>query len=103
MTLNALGLEATETKMANGWPVLVRGDLDRPKQYGTDLPAALAHVHSELGEMYNAWRDGDRAGFSEELADAIILLVGMADGLGIDLDAAVAAKMATNRTRGGAR
>lgn len=43
--------------------------------------------------------DGKPVGFASELADIIIRVGDMAEGLGIDLEAAVIEKMAYNKTR----
>ena len=45
-------------------------------------------------------RKTDRANFNEELADAVIRILDMATGLGIDLDSEIAQKLDKNRSRG---
>lgn len=60
----------------------------------------MALVHSEVSEATEAIRHRDRENFDEELADVIIRVASIAAGLGSDLDAAITAKLAKNRTRG---
>ena len=60
----------------------------------------MALVHSEVSEATEGVRHRDRETFDEELADVVIRVASIAYGLGTDLDAAIAAKLAKNRTRG---
>lgn len=60
----------------------------------------MALVHSEVSEATEAIRHRDRENFDEELADVVIRVASIAHGLGTDLDAAITAKLAKNRTRG---
>lgn len=60
----------------------------------------MALVHSEVSEATEAIRHRDRENFDEELADVVIRVASIAHGLGTDLEAVVAAKLAKNRTRG---
>lgn len=64
----------------------------------TDLPLEFALAHAELSEAFEASRkDPDHLG--EELADTLLFLVAIAEMRGIDLDAAVDAKLAKNAAR----
>lgn len=64
----------------------------------TDLPLEFALAHAELSEAFEAARkDPDHLG--EELADTLLFLVSIAEMRGIDLEAAVEAKLAKNATR----
>ena len=64
----------------------------------TDLPLEFALAHAELSEAFEASRkDPDHLG--EELADTLIFLVAIAEMRGIDLDAAVDAKLTKNAAR----
>ena len=54
-------------------------------------------VHHECDELVNAFDDEER--FIEELADVIIMSLSVAGKLGIDIDAAVKAKMEINKDR----
>lgn len=96
MSLNSLAVEIIEINIANGWNVL------KPEQWEDTykVPAILALIHSETSEALEAFRKGDKANFSEELADTLIRVLDCAGGLGIDIDSAVAAKLAKNKTRG---
>lgn len=78
----------------------------RPTQEA--ILARIALIHSELSEAVEALRDGyvetyhvgDKPeGFPVEIADAVIRIGDLCGWLGIDLDAAVEAKMEFNRTR----
>lgn len=70
---------------------------------------SLALAHSELSEALEAYRDrlleswhredGKPEGVASELADTVIRIAHMAGIHGIDLEAAIAEKLAFNRTR----
>lgn len=103
--LAALGAEIVEINTANGW------DATKPHDWpATDasdeivglrkLSTNLMLMVTELAEAMEALRKNDRANFEEELADTLIRILDTAHGLGIDMDAVVAAKLAKNRTRG---
>lgn len=84
-----------ETKAAKGWKITTPAHWDDDNQ----IPADLALIHSEVSEALEAFRRGDREGFAEEAADILIRLVGLVDGLGIDLGRAAWAKVEKNRLR----
>ncbi|MGH9232524.1 MAG: MazG nucleotide pyrophosphohydrolase domain-containing protein [Acidimicrobiales bacterium] len=54
------------------------------------LPATVAWLAEELGELAQAVRKGDRAGQVHELGDVLAWLASLAGQLGIDLDEAAA-------------
>ena len=97
--LNDLGHEIREINKANGWRVTTPSEWDG-EVHPREVPAILALVHSEVSEALEAFRNRDRANFEEELADVLIRVLDLAIGLGIDMDEAVAAKLAKNRARG---
>lgn len=68
-----------------------------PNVYET--PAKLMLIVSELGEAMEADRINDTEGLTEEIADVFIRLFDLCGRLGIDIDAAVAAKMKKNADR----
>lgn len=95
--LKMLGDEIVEINTANGWNVAKPSDWEESDY---KIPAVLALIHSEASEALEAFRGGDRNNFEEELADVLIRVLDLASGLGLDLDLAVEAKLAKNRTRG---
>lgn len=72
-----------------------KGFWDKPREVGT----LIALLHSELSEALEADRHGDKENFAEELADVAIRLGDLCGGLGIDLEAAIVAKMKKNTGR----
>ena len=64
----------------------------------TNIPLEFCLLTREITEAFDAWRTG-RAGLGEELADAAICLLGLAEMIGADLQEAVEAKLAANETR----
>jgi len=64
----------------------------------TDVNLEFALAHAELSEAFEASRkQPDNLG--DELADALLFLVSIAEMRGVDLDAAVEAKIAKNAAR----
>lgn len=64
----------------------------------TDVNLEFALAHGELSEAFDASRmQPDKLG--EELADALLFLVSIAEMRGVDLDIAVEAKIAKNAAR----
>lgn len=97
--LNALAAEIVEINRANGWNVCTPADwADGPNAY--KLGTVMALIHSEVSEALEAIRENDPQNFEEELADVLIRVLDCAGGLGIDMDAAVRAKLERNKTRG---
>lgn len=93
--LGALAEDILANKRAKGWRVTDSASWTEPDH----IPAVLALLHSEVSEALEAFRNDERAGFAEELADVLIRLLGLAHGLGIDLGAEVTAKVEKNRQR----
>jgi NTP pyrophosphatase (non-canonical NTP hydrolase) len=94
--LNELGKEISRVNLANGW------DAPTPQSW-TDLyriPAALALIGSEISEALEGFRRNDLENFKEELADVVIRVLDLTEGLGIDIDAAIAEKIEANKNRG---
>ncbi len=63
------------------------------------VPKACTYLHSEVSEMFEAWRDNDKELVGEELADIAIRLFDTANFLGYDLEAEIEKKMKYNWTR----
>lgn len=63
------------------------------------VPELLCLIHSEISEALEAYRDGDKALFAEELADVAIRLFDAAEGLGIDLEQEIKRKHEINMAR----
>ena len=93
--LKTMGTEIIEINTANGWNVT------KPEDWDDDykIPGVLALIHSEVSEALEAFRVDDKENFKEEIADILIRVLDCASGLGLDLDAAVASKLAKNRER----
>lgn len=64
----------------------------------TDVPMEFGLLTEEISEAFSKWRK-NRPGVGEELADAAIFLLGLAEILGVDLGAEVAAKLTVNEQR----
>ena len=73
-------------------------DKERP------IPELLCLIHSEASEALEAYRANDStnpysANFAEELADIVIRVFDMAEGLGIDIQSEILKKNSFNRSR----
>jgi NTP pyrophosphatase (non-canonical NTP hydrolase) len=64
----------------------------------TDVPLEFCLLQGEIAEAFDAWRK-DRPDVGEELADAAIYLLGLADMVGVDLQGEIEAKMIKNAGR----
>lgn len=76
---------AYENKVAQGFNV-------------TSIEKEICLLHGELAEFYEAYRK-KLPSVGEELADVAIYLLGIAEILGLDLEACIAQKMAVNERR----
>lgn len=107
-TLKDMQAEIREVNEANGW-------FENDRTVGDDI----ALLHSEVSEMFEAYRDhgladfteqgfdgvgneveGKPEGFGSECADVLIRLLDTCERRGIDLDFEYARKIMHNRTRG---
>ena len=99
--LDALGEEINEINRGNGWNICTPDDW--PGDETGDiykLSTHLALLHSEVSEALEGARHRDRENFEEEMADVFIRLLDLTHGLGIDITAAIFAKLEKNRHRG---
>lgn len=64
----------------------------------TDVNKEFCLLYGEVAEAYDAWRK-KQADVGEELADIAIYLLGLSEILGVDLAAAIEAKMKINQNR----
>jgi hypothetical protein len=64
----------------------------------TNVPLEFCLLSGEVAEAFDAWRKMDSS-VDDELADVQIFLLGLAEMLGVDLQAAVEAKMKINERR----
>lgn len=110
-TLSDIGRTAHEINARNGWDTFTMGLFPASPEPGLIgetnenqkvrfLCTHMALVHTEVSEATEAIRHRDRENFDEELADIIIRVTSIAHGLGTDLEAAVAAKLEKNKSRG---
>lgn len=88
MDFNELAINIHKNAVDHGW-----WETERP------VPELLCLVHSEISEALEAYRFHDSENFAEELADAVIRLMDMAEGLGVDLQAAIIKKHSINQSR----
>lgn len=108
MTLNEVAAEIYQNNAEHGW-----------YEHGLNFPEALALIHAEVSEVLEAWRRGREItkisyysehvgpaavtikpdGIPIELADIIIRVLGVCGYYKIDIDAAIAEKMAFNKDR----
>lgn len=100
LDLNKLATEVHEWAVGKGFYdhlflTYPGGSVENPS-----LPSEkLALMHSEVSEMLDALRDGDMEHEAEEACDLAIRLLDYAGWRGIDLEAGIEKKMATNRER----
>lgn len=95
-----LGYEIDANAIAKGFDPLIYDDwksvtADNPEKIGL----MIAMVHSELSEAMESLRWSDKKGFTTELADAVIRIIGMCHGLRVDLGSAILEKIEKNKTR----
>lgn len=64
----------------------------------TDVPLEFCLLSGEVAEAFDAWRKG-LPSLGDELADAAIFLLGLAEMVHVDLQEAVEAKLAANEAR----
>ena len=84
--LRALQRAVYDNKVAHGWNV-------------TDMCREFCQMETEVSEAFQAYFNEPREHFAEELADVAIYLLGMAEIAGVDLEAALLAKIEKNRRR----
>ena len=94
--LNQLGKQIVEINKANGWNVATPSDWHDPYK----IPALLALVATEVSEAVEGFRHNDRENFAEECADIVIRVLDLTEGLGLDIEAAIVAKLGKNKQRG---
>jgi NTP pyrophosphatase (non-canonical NTP hydrolase) len=81
MEFKSLAKEIHENAVNHGWWEEYRS-----------IPELLCLVHAEVSEALEAYRNKDDANFREELADVVIRVFDMAEGLGINIQEEVVKK-----------
>lgn len=66
----------------------------------SNVPLEFCLLNGEIAEAFDAWRKG-RPDVADELADAAIVVLGLAEMLRIDLQDAIEGKLTKNAARGG--
>lgn len=94
--LAEIAADINAVNRANGWRIPAMDTWDDDYHF----PALLALVHSEVSEALEGFRKGDRANVAEELADTVIRILSITDGMGIDIEAEIEKKLEKNRQRG---
>ncbi len=98
--LAALGQAAKSLKLLRGKPGVFGPAPEMLWMPNAKIPAVIALIHSEASEALEAFNHEDEHNFAEEMADVVIRVLDCTAGLGIDLGAAILAKLEKNRTRG---
>lgn len=80
LDIPALSREIREVNEANGWREGDRYDWGDPHK----IPSALALIHSEISEAWEAKQSDLGELFAEELADVAIRIIDMMEGLGLE-------------------
>lgn len=65
----------------------------------TSVDEEICHIVSEVAEAWDAHNKKSVDEFGEELADIAIYLLGLAEMTGVDLEAAIVAKIEKNASR----
>jgi NTP pyrophosphatase (non-canonical NTP hydrolase) len=63
------------------------------------VPELLCLIHAETSEALEAYRIDDRENLAEELADIVIRVFDMAEGMKIDIEQEIIKKHEFNKTR----
>jgi hypothetical protein len=85
LTVRAVQVAAWDNKLRKGFNV-------------SDVPLEFCYLQKEMSEAFEAWLRG-RPDLGEELADVVLFAAGLAQIVGVDLEAEVAAKIRKNVAR----
>jgi len=101
MSFEELHNQIVEIQKLKGWDIVTIEDWPEGEEATAHykLVVKLALTAGECHEAIRALRIGDRENFAEELGDILIRLVGIANGLNIDLIKEANKKTAKNWTR----
>lgn len=88
MHMEYLAYEIHKNAVKHGW-----WDKERP------IPELLCLIHSEVSEALEAYRNNNSEEMAEELADIIIRVLDMAEGLKINITNEIIRKHEINKSR----
>lgn len=88
MELSKLAVEVHRNAVEKGWWETIR-----------PVPELLCLIHSEVSEALEAYRNKNPENLKEELADIMIRVMDMAEGLGYDIEGAILSKHDYNKSR----
>ena len=97
--LRELGDYINTINLNNGWDTCQPADWDKEPN-GHKIGTHIALIHSEVSEALEGMRHNDKDNFAEELADTIIRVLDLGNGLGLDLGYEVFRKLEINKGRG---
>ncbi len=93
--LDRIGVEIHNNKLRHNWKVTTKDDWENQHE----ILGVLMLIVTEVAEAAEAFRKNDFENFKEELADIAIRLIGLSNGMDIDLKQEIINKVEKNRHR----